>query len=315
MIKGNTIGVVIPAYNENGLIDKVLTTMPDFVDYMITVNDGSSDDTYKHIKECALNDPRVVIVNHEVNRGLGQTLIDGYLKAREMEIDAVAVMAGDAQMHPDDLYNLILPIIDDGYGYTKGNRLLHTDTYDKMPRHRFFGNAGLSFLTKFATGYWHIIDPQCGYTVISKEALGEIPIEEMTKKYGYNADILNMLNIANVSVKDVEVRPVYDTEVSKIKLGSYIRRIVKLLFNLFTKRLFTKYFIRDFHPLIFFYAYAFVSLFVLGIPFTARFIYMYATYGEFPMTTTIILMFLHMMGYFSFFFGMWLDMDDNKGLK
>lgn len=315
MINDKTIGVVIPAYNENGLIEKVLTTMPEFVDYMITVNDGSIDNTLSLIQARQEIDDRIIIVNHEVNQGLGQTLIDGYLKARDMEIDVVAVMAGDNQMHPDDLHDIVTPIVEADYGYTKGNRLLHVDTIDKMPRHRFIGNAGLSFLTKFATGYWHIIDPQCGYTAISKEALAEIPIQEMTKKYGYNADILNMLNIANQKVKDVEVRPVYEDEVSKIKLGSYIRRIVKLLFDLFRKRLIIKYFIRDFHPLVFFYAYAFVSLFLLGVPFTVRFFYMYSVYGEFPMTTSIILMFSVMMGFFSFFFGMWLDMDDNKGLK
>lgn len=315
MLKDNTIGVVIPAYNENGIIEKVLTTMPDFVDFMITVNDGSSDDTLDVIKKQAESDKRIVIVNHEVNKGLGQTLIDGYIKARDMKIDVVAVMAGDGQMHPDDLENLVLPIIEEGYDYTKGNRLLRSDCRKKMPKYRFIGNAFLSFLTKFATGYWHLIDPQCGYTAISHKALSDIPIQNMTKKYGYNADILNMLNLANFKVKDVEVRPVYGDEVSKIKLLPYTFRLSKLLLRLFNKRMFSKYLLRDFNPLIFFYFFSFFCVLIIGTVFLIRFIVVFAKYGQLPKTTATIMMFSYMIGYFSFFFGMWLDMDDNRRLK
>ena len=238
MPNNKTIGVVIPAYNEQGLIRKVLTTMPDFVDKMVVVNDGSSDDTLDIIHELGALDSRIVLVNHEKNKGLGQTLIDGYLYAAEAGLDCIAVMAGDAQMDPDDLEGVVSPIIFDGYDYVKGNRLLRHDCYDNMPRYRFFGNAALTLLTKFATGYWHIIDPQCGYTAISNRALKNIPIEGMTKGYGYNADILNMLNLANYRVKDVEVRPVYGDEVSKIKLHKYIPKVSMLLLGLFQKEWF-----------------------------------------------------------------------------
>ncbi len=315
MIKEKTIGIVIPAYNEKGLIEKVLTTMPDFVDYMVTVNDGSTDNTLELIQKHAKNDKRIIVLDNVENKGLGQTLINGYVKARDMNIDVIAVMAGDAQMDPDDLYELCLPIIDEGYGYTKGNRLLRPDCYDKMPKYRYIGNAGLSFLTKFATGYWHVIDPQCGYTAISNEALSAIPIEDMTKKYGYNADILNMLNLANYRVKDVEVRPVYGEEQSKIRLGSYIPKISKLLLRLYLKRMKSKYLLRDFNPLVLFYFFAFACIGIIGTIFLIRFFIMLITTGEFPRTTTTIMMFSYMIGFFSSFFGMWLDMDDNKKLK
>jgi len=137
----------------------------------------------------------------------------------------------------------------------------------------------------------------------------------MTKKYGYNADILNMLNLANIRVKDVEVRPVYGEEQSKIKLGRYIRRIVKLLLKLFLRRMKSKYLLRDFNPLVFFYFFAFICIAIVGTIFLVRFFYMLIAYGEFPRTTTTIMMFTYMIGYFSSFFGMWLDMDDNKKLK
>ena len=225
MLNDSTIGIVIPAYNEGKLISKVMDTMPDFVDYMIIVNDGSKDETKKRIEDQALCDPRIIMVDHEVNKGLGQTLIDGYLKSREMEIDVVAVMAGDAQMDPDDLENVVMPIVNGETDYVKGSRLLVNGVKEKMPKYRFVGNNILTLLTKFATGYWHVIDPQCGYTAISHEAISEIPIEEMIKGYGYNAHILYMLNMSNYKVKDVKVKPVYGEEVSKIKLGKYIRKV------------------------------------------------------------------------------------------
>ena len=108
MLNSKSIGVVIPAYNEGKLISKVMDTMPDFVDYMIIVNDGSKDETKSRIEEKALCDSRIVLLNHEVNKGLGQTLIDGYIKSVEMNIDVVAVMAGDAQMDPDDLESVVI---------------------------------------------------------------------------------------------------------------------------------------------------------------------------------------------------------------
>lgn len=314
MLDGKTIAVVVPAYNEGNLITKVLTTMPEFVDNIIVVNDGSIDDTLASIKQRMLEDPRIILVNHERNQGLGQTLIDGYLKAREAQFDVVAVMAGDAQMCPDDLITVVKPIVDGKADYSKGNRLLRAEVTEHMPKYRFIGNAILTLLTKFATGYWHVIDPQCGYTAISKQALSVIPIETMIKGYGYNAHILNMLNLTNFSVYDVEVKPVYGDEKSKIKLGRYIYNVSRLLIRLFFKRLFHKYLVRDFNPLVLFYLFSLFCTLVIALPLAIRFFVMYLHYGVVPTTTLSIFSFSSMMGFLSLFFGMWLDMEDNKKL-
>ena len=247
MLNNKSIGVVTPAYNEGNLISKVIDTMPDFVDHMIIINDGSKDQTKQLIETRALNDPRIVLLNHETNQGLGQTLIDGYLKSIEMKIDVVAVMAGDAQMDPDDLKDVVMPVISGEADYVKGSRLLVNGVKSKMPKYRFIGNNILTLLTKFATGYWHVVDSQCGYTAISYRAISSIPIQEMIKGYGYNAHILYMLNIANFKVKDVNVKPVYGEEVSKIKLGKYIRKVSILLCRLFFNRISKKYMLMDFN--------------------------------------------------------------------
>lgn len=314
MLNSKSIGVVIPAYNEGKLINKVMDTMPDFVDYMIIVNDGSKDETKSQIEEKALCDSRIVLLNHETNKGLGQTLIDGYLRTVEMEIDVVAVMAGDAQMDPDDLENVVMPIVNGEADYVKGSRLLVNGVKEKMPKYRFIGNNILTLLTKFATGYWHVIDPQCGYTAISHEALSEIPIDEMIKGYGYNAHILYMLNMSNFTVKDVKVKPVYGEEKSKIKLGRYIRRVSILLCRLFFSRIFKKYMLIDFNPAAMFYLLAFLCL-PLAVIFGIRMLVIFIATLLMPNTTLILFVFTSLMGIQSLFFAMWMDMEDNRRLR
>jgi glycosyltransferase involved in cell wall biosynthesis len=314
MYKDKSVAVVVPAYNEELLIGRVIETMPDVVDAMFVVDDCSTDRTNEIVRKYGESDSRVRLMTHEVNRGLGQTLIDGYKAAYEGGFDIIAVMAGDAQMAPDDLEPIIDPVATGEAHYSKGNRLLRDEVIDRMPRYRFFGNSLLTLLTKFATGYWHIIDPQCGYTAISRTALGRIPIEEMTKGYGYNADILNMLNLQNVRVADVEVEPVYGEEQSKIKLGRYTVNTSLLLLRLFVRRLWRKYLVRQFHPLVFFYAFSLMTALFMVAPLSIRFVALYLRDGVAPSTTLILLTFTTMMAFFSLFFAMWMDMEDNRRL-
>lgn len=314
MLENKTIGVVVPAYNEGKLIDKVLTTMPDFVDTIIAVNDGSADDTKQRILNCAQVDDRIILYDHPQNRGLGQSLIDGYKKAVELKIDVTAVMAGDAQMDPNDLYDVVIPVVRDETDYVKGSRLLVEGVKNKMPKYRFVGNNILTLLTKFATGYWHVVDPQCGYTAISLKAISTIPIDTMIKGYGYNAHILYMLNMQGYRVKDVKVKPVYGEEVSKIKLGRYIRHVSMLLLKLFFSRIFKKNMLIDFNPLALFYLLAFICL-PLAFIFMIRMLIIYFTTFLMPSTTLILFVFTSLMGVQSLFFAMWMDMEDNRRLR
>lgn len=279
MLNNQTIAVVVPAYNEGKL------------------------------------DNRIIMLNHEENKGLGQTLIDGYLKSLELNYDVTAVMAGDAQMAPEDLIDVVTPITLDETDYVKGIRLLYEGVKDAMPKYRFFGNSVLSMLTKFATGYWHVIDPQCGYTAISKEALSNIPIENMTKGYGYNADILNMLNLKDFRVMDVTVKPVYGEEKSKIKLTKYIIKVSGLLLYLFNKRLWEKYIVRDFNPLALFYYISIFSFLLVCLPMFIRFFIVLLVTSELAKTTALICALSFYMSMQGLFFAMWMDMMDNKEIS
>lgn len=307
-----TIGVVVPAYNEEKLIGKVISTMPEFVDKIIIVNDTSSDRTQEVVESYMEKYPNVVLINHKVNKGNGGSLITGYLRALDLKLDVIAVMDGDAQMDPSELASMVEPVCKGEVDYTKGNRLFDPDVKDIMPRYRLLGNAVLTLLTKFATGYWHLVDPQFSYTAISYKALKHINIGKMVLGFGYNADILNLLNIYGYKAIDVESRPIYGDEISNIKLTSYIPKISWILTKLFFRRLWRRYVVLDFHPLVLFYAFTFFNIIVILIPFTIRFFWVYSQTSEFPQTTFQIIIFTFLITFQSIIFAIWMDMDYNR---
>ncbi|WP_101298246.1 glycosyltransferase family 2 protein [Halegenticoccus soli] len=269
MYKDNTIGVVVPAYNEEGYVGGVIDTMPGFVDRVYVVDDGSTDGTWREIREHAASynaenppeapefDECIVPIQHEENRGVGGAIKTGYLQALEDGIDVAAVMGGDGQMDPEVLAKFVDPVVDGVADYAKGNRFMRSDDLEAMPRFRLVGNSVLSLLTKIASGYWKIADPQNGYTVISREALERIDVEGMYEYYGYCNDLLVKLNAENLRVADVahSAESVYDEEdwKSHIEYDEYIPKVSAMLLRNFLWRLNRKYLVRDFHPLAFFY--------------------------------------------------------------
>lgn len=314
MYKGKKIGVVVPAYNEEILILDTLKSMPDIIDCIFVVEDGSTDRTLALIEEQQQIDGRIQIIAHSVNQGLGKSLIDGYEASLKSDVDYTAVMDGDNQMDPDDLPVLLDQLVDHGYDYVKGNRLLHSNIR-AMPLYRFLGNAMLTILTKFATGYYRLMDPQCAYAVIRNNVLAQLPIQNMTHGYGYNAEILTMLNIQGFSVTNVEVRPVYDREKSKINLWTYIPRVTILLIRLFFQRLWWRYMVRDFNPLVLLYMFGFSNIIFILIPFTIRFFVLWRIQQKAPEVTLLILLFTTLITFQSLIFAVWMDMDYNKDRK
>jgi len=252
--RGKRVAVVVPAYNEEALIGETLDSIPDYVIRVYAVDDGSADRTGAIIDAYARHDPRIVPIHHDPNRGVGAAITSGYLRAVEDGMDLVAVMAGDNQMDPNYLPSLLDPIVDGHADYTKGNRLISEAYRTGMPGWRSFGNSILTFLTKIASGYWQMMDPQNGYTVISGKALAELPLDSIYQGYGYCNNLLVWLNIHNMTVRDVAIPARYGREKSKIRYSTYIPRVSKLLLGNFLFRLKTKYFQMSFHPLVFFYA-------------------------------------------------------------
>lgn len=315
MYKKKTICVVVPAYNEESQIGKVITTMPSFVDKIVIVDDKSKDGTVNVVENFKNNNDKVILIRHQENQGVGGAIASGYKWARDNDFDVAVVMAGDGQMDPDDLENVINPLVKGEVDFTKGNRLITGEAFKKIPKVRYFGNSILSFLTKIASGYWHIADSQSGYTAINKKALHILNWNSMYKRYGQPNDLLVRLNIYNFCVRDVEVKPVYNIgERSGIRIWKVIFTISWLLLRLFIWRLIAKYIIRDFHPLVFFYALGFLLIFIsfgLGL----RLIYFFFFLDKIPSMNSIAFLFTSVTGLQSIFFAMWFDMFYNSDLK
>ncbi len=248
----HNIGVVVPAYNEELLIKETINGIPKYVNKIYIIDDCSRDRTPQIIK--GMTDPRIVSIRHEKNKGVGAAIITGYKQALEDNMDVVAVMAGDNQMDPEQLPRLLMPIIEGKADYTKGNRLLSKDFRSGMSKWRSIGNGMLTLITKIGSGYWHIMDPQNGYTAISKHALEVIDLDSIYTYYGYCNDMLVKLNTFEMRVMDIVMPARYGRERSKIKYSRYIMKVAPMIFRGFLWRLKTKYMVLDFHPLVFFYA-------------------------------------------------------------
>lgn len=304
------IGVVMPAYNEENLIKEAISSIPAYVDKIFVINDASTDLTGKIINSMA--DSRVVPIHHEVNRGVGAAIINGYKHALAEKMDVVAVMAGDNQMDPSQLPKLIMPIIDGKADYAKGNRLLSKGMRRGMPPWRVFGNAMLSMITKIGSGYWNIADPQNGYTVISKYALETIDIDSIYPYYGYCNDMLLKMNAFGLKVVDVTIPARYGTEQSKIKYSKYILKVAPMIFRGFLWRLKMKYVVLDFHPLVLFYISS-MALVPFGILFGIWiFIKKMLLHESVSPNYPLLDVFITLAGLQFLLFAMFFDMQVNK---
>ena len=283
MYQGKRIGVVVPAYNEEDSVGRVIETVPGFVDRVYAVDDASTDETWGEIQRVAdrLNDSGAAVaaasaedgsssegssstgdgtrpaaglhvrpLQHGQNRGVGGAIKTGYLAALEDEVDVVAVMAGDGQMDPDLLERIVEPVAAGEADYAKGNRFTHPENRRNVPRFRFFGNLLITALAKVASGYWTIGDSMNGFTAISREALEAIEVEDLYESYGFCNDMLTKLNVADQVVVDVPAPIIYGDETSHIDYFRFVPLGSLNLLRNFRWRLTEKYVLRDVHPIV-----------------------------------------------------------------
>jgi glycosyltransferase involved in cell wall biosynthesis len=315
MYRDKTIAVIVPAYNEEKLIGRVLKTIPPFIDHIVVVDDASLDQTGEVVKAQQQEDPRIIYTRHTRNEGVGGAIVTGYKWARDNEVCISVVMAGDAQMDPKDLPKLLDPLVGGEVDYSKGNRLFTGKAWRVIPKARYLGNAVLSFLTKIASGYWHVADSQSGYAAVTLEVLKTIDLDSIYRRYGMPNDFLVRLNVYHFRVRDVSVNPIYGIgEHSGIKIYKVLFTLSFLLLKLFLWRLKEKYIIRDFHPLVLFYLLGFV-LTPIGIVFGCYLLIFRLLVGPVAATSALFAAFFTISGLQSLFFAMWFDMEYNKELK
>jgi len=244
MYKGNKIAVVVPAYNEEKFIASVITTIPDFVDKIYVVNDASTDNTLEIVSRLAGENTKLTIINREKRGGVGAAIISGHKEALKDNIDAVAIMAGDGQMEPSLLHKILNPIVEGKADYAKGDRLSTPQYKRGMTAWRAFGNFLLTHLTRIASGYHHISDPQDGYTAISTKTLQKLDLDRIEEGFAFENDMLVKLNIIGARVIDIPHPAVYRGQRSKIKYPRFIVKTSWLLLKDFLWRLKVKYLTR-----------------------------------------------------------------------
>lgn len=259
MLSGHRIFVVIPCYRVAGQIADVVRSVPEYVDGIVAVDDASPDTGYEVLS--GLTDPRLEVLRHERNQGVGGAMVTGLNRAAELGADIMVKVDGDGQMDLSDLPRLLDPLVSREYAYAKGNRLVDRKALSSMPRTRLIGNFVLTFLTKLASGYWHIMDPQNGFVAITTDAWRLIESRRIARGYFFENDMLVNLNVFNARVKDVPMAARYGNETSSLKIRHIIPTFSWMLVNRTLYRFVTKYMLRDFSP---------IALFVLtGLPLFA----------------------------------------------
>ncbi len=250
------ISLVIPAYNEEKLILPTLEHVPDLIDRIYVIDDGSTDNTVQIVNECINNDKRIKLIQHEKNLGCGQGIITGYNASFADGYDIAVVVGGDYQMPLEQVTDLLDPIIDGQADYTKGCSFFDdSGSVRDMPKLRLVANMIISALTKMASGYYKIIDVVDGYTAINRRAIELVNWDKAWKGYGYPMDFLIRLNTLGLRVLDVPRRAIYlpGERQSQIKGMRYALKVSPMLLKGFFRRILYKYIVRDFHPLAFFY--------------------------------------------------------------
>jgi glycosyltransferase involved in cell wall biosynthesis len=253
------VHVVIPAYEVADTIGEVLKSLPDFVDAVTVVDDGSTDGTADVAR--GVPDPRVTVLQSPANEGVGGAMARGFRLALRRTEGIVVKIDGDGQMDPGYLPRLLDPIVEGRCHYAKGNRFLYQRQLDAMPRARLVGNFVLTFLTKLASGYWNVFDPQNGYVAVDVEALRLLDLDRLARRYFFENDMLINLNIYDVRVLDVPIPARYEGERSSMSLARVLGSFPFHLLRGYGRRFYQKHVLRDFSP---------VALFMLtGLPLLA----------------------------------------------
>ena len=241
-----SIGVVIPCYNARDTVMQVLSGIGPVVSNIYVVDDNCPEKTGDHVRQ-ACTDKRVQVLFTGSNKGVGGAVKLGFKSALDDELDIVVKLDADGQMDPSRIEKIIQPIISGRADYTKGNRFYSPEALRGMPAIRVLGNAALSFLTKFSSGYWNLMDPTNGYIAVHSKVLEILPLQKISSSYFFESDMLFRLNTIRAAVVEVPMDAIYNGEKSNMAIG---RTAVEFLYkhcSRFLKRIFYNYFLREFN--------------------------------------------------------------------
>lgn len=240
------VAAVLPCYRVEREIQSVLQTIPSYIKHIIVVDDASSDSTADLVSASSKEDPRILLIRHPSNQGVGGAMVTGYRKALALGAQIVVKIDGDGQMDMEYLPALLIPLIEGKADYTKGNRFRDFVSLQQMPLIRRVGNMGLAFLAKAATGYWNMFDPTNGFNAIRSDVLSRIPLDSIDRTYYFETSMLANLYLIGAVVKDVPMPARYQGEISSLLIHRILFEFPPRLLGTFLRRLVLKNFIYDF---------------------------------------------------------------------
>ncbi|WP_206610877.1 glycosyltransferase family 2 protein [Mariniphaga sediminis] len=240
------IAVVIPCYKVRNHILDVLQAIGNEVSHIYIVDDACPENSGEYVEKNT-KDPRIKVIYHEKNKGVGGAVITGYKEAISDGAEIVVKLDGDGQMNPDFIPKLVIPIETGEADYSKGNRFFDVEKLLIMPRMRLIGNSFLSLINKMVNGYWNIIDPTNGFTAIHVNVLKLLPLNKIDNRYFFESDMLFRLSVLRAVVKDIPISPVYGNEKSNLIIGTVLWEFPMKYVNRFLKRFFYCYLLRDFN--------------------------------------------------------------------
>ncbi len=241
MFNGRTVAVVVPALNEETLIGRTVATLPDFVDHVVVVDDGSTDRTAERASVAAIARPDFSLMIHPKNRGVGAAIASGYRRALQLRADLVVVVGADAQMDPADMAPMLDALLASDSHYAKGDRMAYPGVLGAMTVPRLFGHLVLTALTRVSSGYWDLHDAQCGYTAIRRDALQTLDLARLCPRYGYSNDLLARLNALGHSMVQVPVRSLHPPERSALRPLGLAMPMIAMITRSAIRRIWTRY--------------------------------------------------------------------------
>ncbi len=240
------LAVVIPCYRVRKHIASVLRGIGPEVWRVYCIDDACPEQSREIIEEVAATDPRVRLLIHERNGGVGAAVVTGYRQAVADGADIIVKVDGDGQMDPAKIGELVEPLARGDADYVKGNRFYYIESLRSMPLVRLVGNAGLSFLSKISTGYWHLFDPTNGFTAIQGSVARQLPLGKLSPRYFFESDILFRLNTLRAVVLEVPMDARYADERSNLNQWRALVEFPLYHARNCLKRIFYNYFLRGF---------------------------------------------------------------------
>ncbi|MBN2578380.1 MAG: glycosyltransferase family 2 protein [Pirellulales bacterium] len=243
---GLRIAVVIPCYRVADRIEGVLRQIGPEVWRIYCIDDGCPELSGQAAERAAVQDPRIRVLRHPENRGVGAAVVTGYRQALRDRADVIVKIDGDGQMDPRLIPQMVAPILRQEADYVKGNRFFHLESLRSMSWIRLIGNAGLSFWAKLSSGYWNSFDPTNGFTAVHAAVARQLPLDKLSRRFFFESDVLFRLNLVGALVDNVPMDARYAGERSNLVPWKSLVVFPLLHSRNLAKRIFYNYFLRDF---------------------------------------------------------------------